>query len=307
MKDAKKRLGSLEMLSRYLRSAALLLVALPSGGRALASEDIPNDLVVDVRLFEARSRTPDFQAMEELGFFINTDGQDVSERQWLATIAGKVTGSFLATLAFETLTVNTSTAELELRKRSRKLTLSLDLSEFAAEGTFNASVDGELMRRDESQRSFKQTIELRVGQTYVWSSRGLEMSASEYLSHFRDYSDRDHRGDLYDKLRDFTTFLIVALSPRPAGGSPESADTVTLNLPDDVNIPDFDSPLGVELVGTIELELDINDTGTPTDVKIVRSSIPEVNSRILGEAEAWRFPDASGKRGRLILELNASP
>ena len=293
------------MLSQTLRSVVLLLVALPTGGRAASSDDPPVDLIVDVRVFEARSRTPDFKAMEELGFFINTDGQSVTERQWLATVAGHAADSFVATLAFETLEVNATTAKLELEKRSRKLRLSLDLSEFASEGVFNATVDGELLRRNQSQRSFQHAIELRLGQTYVWSSRDLEMSASEYLSYFRDYPD-DHRGELYDKLRDFTTFLVVVVSLRRAGGSPES-DTVTLNLPDDVKIPDFESPLGIEIMGTIELELDINDFGTPTDVKIVRSSIPEVNSRILGEAEAWRFPEARGKKGRLVLELKASP
>ena len=293
------------MLSHTLRSVVVLLVALPAGGRRASSDDLPNDLIVDARVFEARSRAPDFKAMEELGFFISTDGHGISERQWLATIARKAADSFLATLAFETLEVNALMAELELKKGSRTLRLSLDLSEFASEGAFNATVDGELLRRNQSQRSFRHAIELRMGQTYAWSSRDLEMSASEYLSYFRDYRD-DHRGELYDELREFTTFLIVVVSLRRAGGSPES-DTVTLNLPDDVKIPDFESPLGVEIVGTIKLELDINDSGTPTDVKIVRSSIPEVNSRILGEAEAWRFPDARGKKGRLVLELKASP
>ncbi|GMR23540.1 MAG: hypothetical protein BMS9Abin37_1981 [Acidobacteriota bacterium] len=295
------------MLSQTLRSAMVLLVALPTASHALAFDDLPADLVVDVRVFEARSRTPDFKAMEELAFFINSAGQGVTERQWLATIARQATDSFLATLAFESLELDTPTAKLELKKRSRTLRLSLDLSEFASEGIFKATVNGELLRRDEPLRSFEQTIELRLGQTSVWSGRDLELSASEYLSHFRDYSDRDHRGELYDKLRDYTTFLIVALSLRPAGGGPASTDPVTLNLPDDVKLPDLESQLGIELIGTIELELDIDESGTPTDVKIVRSSIPEVNSRILGEAEAWRFPDARGKKGRLVLDLRASP
>ncbi len=294
------------MLSHTLRSVVVLLVALSAGGRAASSDDLPNDLIVDVRVFEARSKAPDFKAMEELSFFITTDGAGVTERQWLATIARRAPDSFIATLAFETLEVNAPMAELELEKRSRKLRLSLDLSQFASEGVFNATVDGDLLRREESQRSFRQTIELRVGRTYVWSSPDLEMSASEYLSHFRDYRDSDHRSELYDKLRDFATFLVVVVSLRLAGESLES-DTVTLTLPDDAMIPDFESPLGVELIGTIELELNINDSGTPTDVQIVRSSIPEVNSRILGEAETWRFPEARGKRGRMVLELKALP
>ena len=295
------------MASDTLRSAMLLLVALATASPAPALDDLPGDLVIDIRVFEARSRTPDFKAMEELAFFINTDGQGVSENQWLATVARQAADSFLATLAFESLDVDGATAELELEKRSRKLKLSLDLSEFVSEGIFNATFDGELLRRADSLRSFEQTIELRLGRTYVWSSRDLEMSASEYLSHFRDYSDAEHRGELYDELREFTTFLIVALSLRPAGGEPALADAVTLDLPDDVELPDFQSPLGIELIGTIELELDIDGSGAPTDVKIVRSSIPEVNSRILGEAEAWRFPDARGQKGRLVLELKASP
>jgi len=295
------------MVSQTLRSAMVLLVTLPTAYRAQAFDDLPVDLVADVRVFEARSRAPDFKAMEELAFFITTDGQGVTERQWLATIARHAADSFLATLAFESFEIDTPTAELELEKRSRKLRLSLDLSEFASEGIFKATVDGELLRRGDSLRSFEQTIELRLGRTYVWSSRDLEMSASEYLSHFRDYRDGEHRSELYDKLRDYTTFLIVAISLRAAREAPRSTDAVTLILPDDVTIPDFESPLGIELFGTIELELDIDGSGAPTDVKIVRSSIPEVNSRILGEAEAWRFPDARGKKGRLVLELKASP
>jgi hypothetical protein len=39
----------------------------------------------------------------------------------------------------------------------------------------------------------------------------------------------------------------------------------------------------------------------------VRSSIPEVNSRILGEADSFRFPDAAGKKARLTLSLRAEP
>jgi hypothetical protein len=285
------------------RVAMLLLVALP----AAALDDLPGDLVVDVRIFEARSRTPDFKAMEELAFFISTDGQGVSENQWLATIARQAADSFIATLAFESLELDAATATFELEKRSRKLKLSLDLSEFVSENVFNATFHGELLRRDESLRSFEQTIELRMGRTYVWSSRDLELSASEYLSHFRDYEDAEQRGELYDKLRDYATFLIVALSLRPSQKEPAPPETVTLNLPDNAKLPELQSPLGIGLMGTIELELDIDNSGTPTALKIVRSSIPEVNSRILGEAEAWRFLDARGKQGRLVLDLKASP
>lgn len=290
-----------------MRSVVFSLVALALVGHASAADEIPGDVVADIHVFEARSSAPDFKAMEELAFFINTDGRGVSETQWLATIARQATDSFLATLAAETLTLETPSAELTIQKRSRRLTLSVDLSEFLAEGVFHADVVGTLARRDEAQRTFEQTIELRAGQTYVWSGRGLELSASEYLSHFRDYSDGDHRRELYDKLRNYTTFLIVALSLRRTESAPESGEVVTLSLTDEMAIPEFESPLGIEIVGTIELELVIDASGAPTDAKVVRSSIPEVNSRVLGEAEGWRFPEAGGKTGRLVLELTALP
>jgi hypothetical protein len=286
-----------------LRSITLFTAALVFAGGALAADDIPRDLVVDVRVFEARTTTPDFNAMQELAFFINTDGEGVTEAQWLGTIARQATGSFLATLALETVALDSPTVELELAKRSRRLKLSADLSGFVPEGVFDATVSGELARGDDIQRSFEQTIELRLGQTYVWSGRGLELAASEYLSHFRDYEDRDGREELYSRLRDYTTFLIVAMTLRHGEARAPDA-VVSLEAPE---VADFESPFGVEIVGTIELELDIGAQGTPTHARILRSSIPELNSQILSEAESWSYPDAAGETGRMTLDLRASP
>ena len=269
-------------------------------------EDVPKNLVVDFRLFEARSTSPDFKAMESLAFFIDTDGTGVSDRQWLATIARKVPDSFLATLKTETVKVEGGTALLEVEKRSRSIETRIDLSEFLERGTFNANLTGELKRRNESQRSFEKTIELRAGATFVVSGRGFELSASEYLSHFRDYSDADHRRSVYDRLRNFDVFLVLAVTLRLAD-EPDNEAPVMLSLPSDVELPILESPLDVRLVGTIELELDIDANGAPEDVKIVRSSIPEVNPRLLGEALTWRFPNAAGTTGRLVLELTAEP
>ncbi len=244
--------------------------------------------------------------MESLAFFIDTDGAGVSDRQWLATIARKVPDSFLATLKAETIRVEGSAAHLEVAKRSRSFETRIDLSEYLERGTFNATVTGELKRRNESQRAFEKTIELRAGGTFVVSGRGFELSASEYLSHFRDYSDADHRREVYDELRDFGVFLILAVTLRVTD-EPEKETPVILSLPPDVELPVLESPLDVRLIGTIELELDIDANGAPEDVKIVRSSIPEVNPRLLGEASKWRFPNAAGTTGRLILELTAEP
>lgn len=293
------------MLPLRHRRIAFALAALASRGLAVAADAVPANVVVEARVIEARSTTPDFKAMEELSFFINTDGTGVSEDQWLATIARQAPDSFLATLAFETLPVSASISELRLDNRSRSVRLSLNLSEFVADGVFNATVNGALERGDEIERSFERSIELRVGQTFVWCSRELELSGTEYLSHFREYRDRDHRAELYDKLREFTTFLIVAYTVRVADEPEASAQPQTLELPTSVEIPELESMLGIETVGSIELELVIDPVGAPSSVKIARSSIPELNSQILAEAATWSFPDAAGQKGRLTLELEA--
>lgn len=284
---------------------ALIFVASAAGPWAHAADDIPANLTAEVRLFEARSVTPDFQAMQQLSFFINTDGIGVTEDQWLATVARQVPDAFLATLAFEILPASASTTVLRVGDRSRGIELSLDFSGFTREEAFEATVKGELTQQDEVARSFEHTIELRLGQTYVWSHRSLELSASEYLSHFRDYRDSDHRAALYDELRNFATFLIAAVSLRATSDAERPLEPVELELPDDVDVPNFESPFGVDLIGTVELELVLDGTGAPTDAKIARSTIPELNSQILDEAERWRFPEARGRTGRLTLELEA--
>ena len=282
----------------------LVVNLLATGARA---NEIPAALIVEMRLFEARSMTPDYQAMEELSFFIDTDGVGVSDRQWLSTIARKVPDSFLATLAVETVAVEDNAVSLALTKRSRRVETTIDLDGYVEDAVFKASVRGELRRGDEPQRSFDNEIELEVGKTFVWSSPDLELSASEYLSHFRDYEGSDERRELYDRLRDYATFLIVAATLRLGSGPAEPHRPVTLKLPAGTELPALESALGIEVVGTIEMELDIADDGTPTDVRIIRSSLPEVNPRILGEAPSWRFPEASGKTGRLVLEVRADP
>ncbi|HEY7698411.1 MAG TPA: hypothetical protein VIE88_08335, partial [Vicinamibacteria bacterium] len=181
---------------------------------AAAAGDIPGNLVVDVRLFEARSASADFRMMETLSFFVNTDGSGVSEPQWLATIARQVPEAFLATLSKETVKVDGSVARFVLAKRSRSFELSFDLKDFLERGTFNASAAMRLARGEETVRQFERKVELRVGQTYVFGSRELELSASEYLSHIRDFEGSEDRGKLYEILRPFSFFLVVAVTPR---------------------------------------------------------------------------------------------
>lgn len=292
--------------ARFVALASLAAAVAVPGSRAAEATDPPEDLVLDVRVFEARSVQPDFQTMQELSFFIDSDGSKVSEPQWLATIAREVPGSFLATLAFDSREVQEDTTLFTHEKRIRKLELRVDFSGFGREGAFPADLHGRLLRGDAELRSFSRPIELRLGQTYVLSSSDLELSASDYLSHFRDYEDREHRGRLYDRLRDFTVFLILALTPRLAEAG-DATEPVRLELPRETKLPELESPIPVVLVGTVELEFLVDETGAPTRVRVLRSSVPEVNPRLVGEAPTWRFEEAAGKRGRIELDVRAEP
>jgi hypothetical protein len=268
-----------------------------------AAADIPRNLVVDIRVFEARSTSPDFRAMENLSFFVNTDGSGVSESQWLATIARKVPEAFLATLSYETVYVDGSTARYVFPKRTRSLELSLDLQNFLERGSFTAKSATRLARGDETLRAFDRTVELRVGWTYVFASHELELSASEYLSHFRDFEGTKERERLYEGLRPYSFFLVVAITPRLVEESAAPSEFVMVSL-DPSLIPHLDSPLGIPLAGEIQLELTLDANGAPTDAKVRRSSLPEVNSRILGECMSFRFPEAAGRKARLALSLH---
>ncbi|HEY7820450.1 MAG TPA: hypothetical protein VIG29_19655, partial [Vicinamibacteria bacterium] len=102
----------------------------------------------------------------------------------------------------------------------------------------------------------------------------------------------------------YSFFLVVAVTPRLAEAPPSEPIAVTL---DEKAIPQLPSPLPIPLVGEIVLELTVDDAGDTKEARVVRSSIPEVNSRILGEADSFRFPDAAGKKARLTLSLRAEP
>ena len=284
------------------RAAGLIALALARAPTVAAPADIPGNLVVDVRLFEARSASPDFQVTEKLSFFVDTDGTGVSESQWLATIARRVPEAFLATLSSETVEVEGSTARFSLPKRSRSFELSIDLRDFLERGTFAAKATTRLARGEETVRQFERNIELRVGQTYVFGSRELELTASEYVSHFRDFEGTEDRGKLYDGLRPYSFSLIVAVTPRMMDEKTPATEPVTVAV-DPSRIPKLESPLGIPMMGEIVLELSVGAGGAPSDVKVVRSSLPEVNARILGETMSYRFPEAAGKKARLPLSL----
>jgi hypothetical protein len=283
------------------------LIGLMGAARQADSADtrFPPHLVLDVRLYEARSMRPDFQAMDDLAFFIDTDGTGVTEPQWLATILRKTPDSVLATLAYESIPVDDGKAVFVLSKRTRSFDLTVELKDFSDKSPFGAKAAIAFVRGEETLRTFDREIELRLGQTYVWGSRKQEISASDYLSHFRDFEDTSERGALYESLRSYTFFLVLAVTARVADEA--QVQTVVVVPNDTVSIGKLQSPLGVAIEGTVELELTLDAEGAPVDARVVRSSLPELNPRVLGEAPEWRFPEAAGKKARLTLELHAAP
>jgi hypothetical protein len=67
-----------------------------------------------------------------------------------------------------------------------------------------------------------------------------------------------------------------------------------LQKPADQPMPKIDNPLGVPLIGRVVVGFEIDRSGVPLNPQIVWSSVPEVNPRILGEVDSWRFPPLVG-------------
>lgn len=288
------------------RLAALGLAGSLAVASAAAAQP-PANLVLDVRVFEARSASPSFSLLENLSFFVDTDGTGVSEMQWLGTIAGQVPDSFIGALASETLEVTDGRAGFDYELRSRGLELQVDLSGFLAKGTFEAPLTGAFTRGDTALQEIDRDLELRLGQTYVFSGRNLELAPSEYLSHFREYDDTDARARLYEYLRSYAFFIVVAVTPRLADDIEGPPEPVEVSLPSSAQLPEIESPAGVALVGTVVLDFDVDGDGVPGPPIVRRSTVPELTPRVLVELPDWRFPEAAGKRARLTLKLRARP
>jgi hypothetical protein len=262
---------------------------------ALEPFSLPDNIVVDLRIFEARSGNPNYSAFEDLGFFINTDGRRVTENQWLATVAGKVPGSFVAALAAKTARVEAGFARFEWTNRSRSFHVDIDMSGYSSSDRFDSELAVAWMRQDETILRFTKLVTLQVGRTAALSARELEIKLADYLSTFRGYRDREHRGLLFEKLQTKAIHLILVATPRllaedeRAQLSPEN-----LSPPAGSSLPELDNPLGVPLNGTIVVGFEIASSGAPVNPQIVWSTIPEANSRILGEVADWHFPSPEG-------------
>lgn len=261
----------------------------------------PENLVIDFRLFETRSDNPDRDEMGDLSFRIDTDGRGITANQWLATIAKKIPGSFLAALASETVSVDRAMARVSWIHRRRSFDVEIRMGSYHTTDGIPAEVWTSLSRAGEPLRKFKRKVHLQLGQTTIWSGTDLEMHPTDYLSHFREYADSEHRGLLYEKLRLRTTFVLIAATPRLL--SPDELpqlSPVKLEPPPGVSLPEMDNPLQVPVQGTVVLGFELGSSGEAINPQIVWSTLPEANPRLLGEVARWRFPPTptrEGKRG----------
>ena len=273
-----------------------------------SGQTVTNDLVVDIRVFETRDANPDRALMRDLGFAIATDGRAVTANQWLATLSKKVPGSFIAALASETVRVDEGTARVSWSLRSRSLGIVLDLESPDADGKIKARVETTFSKSGQPVRQLQDGIELRLGQTTAWSREDLEVNMRDYLSHFREYSDGEHRGLMYEKLRSRSVHLVLTATPRLLQQDERSQlSPIELEPPPGTELPVIDNQLGVPLQGTIIVGFELGPSNVPINPQIVWSTIPEANPRILGEVGSWKFDDiaatATRTWGRVKISL----
>ncbi len=264
---------------------------------------IPENLVLDFRVFESRTQYPDYDAMGALNFFINTDGRTVTATQWPGTIAKKVPETFLAALIYDTVAVVDGVSRFEWSKGSRSIKSEIRIEKFHPAGTFKAQLESQFVRGSRTMKELSRELELQIKRTAVWSTTELEMAATDYISHFREYKDRDNRGQLYEMLRPYTFFLILAVTPRVLTAE-EAVPPRALSLPADAELPLLENPTGFPLQGTIVLGFGVDESGAPVNPQVLRSTLPEANIQVLEQSALWRFPaSVDPGRGEIEIEL----
>ncbi|MFQ5947207.1 MAG: energy transducer TonB, partial [Anaerolineae bacterium] len=227
---------------------------------------------------------PDYPTMEALSFFIKTDGRAVTAQQWPGTLAKKVQESFVAALIYDTAPVEQGASHFQWTNGSRSIKTEIRIDDYHPAGTFKARLDSQFTRGSRTTLELSRELELQMGRTSVWSSNDLEISATDYLSHFREYKDREARGLLYEQLRPYTIFLVMAVTPRVLLTHEEAGPRRTLSMPPGAEVPLLVKPSGVPLQGTILLGFSIDETGAPVNPQVLRSTLPEANLRIVEEA-----------------------
>lgn len=271
---------------------------------AQPSFPVPENLVIDLRLFESRAISPNYEAMRELNFFIMTDGRDVTATQWPSTLAKQAPDTFVAALMADTVPVDQGVARFEWTKGSRSIHTEIRIDQYHPAGSFPAQLETRFLRGDDAIAEHQGELQLQMHRTTAWSGDALEIAATDYLSHFREFPDRESRGLLYELLRPNTFFLIFAATPRLLTEEERSMGAPkTIELPPGVSPPQLENPTGIHLQGTVVLGFVLDETGRPVNPQILRSTFPEANMRTVEEAQQWQFPPPDGGPQNVEVEL----
>ncbi len=266
--------------------AGLLLL-----GAALPADAAPT---ADVRIFEVRRANSDFSPMENLSFRIRTDGRGVRLEHWLATLARRVPGAYLAQLATLRFGPDETKRSLDRGRRS----ISVELLRSAGP---DVTVAVRLLQDGAVVQEMRREVEAMAGGTAIASGREFELTLSRYLSWFREPGTGAQREALYERLRNRNVFLVVGISLPES--DPDSGPPVRLEPPDDPALMELESPLIGSGEGTVRLRVRLDEAGAPESVDVEETTLPEVVPRIVGLVRGWRFPESARRAGRLELRV----
>ena len=289
--------------------AAAILFGVPAGAAATTDGQSGSaPLAVEVRVFEIRRLNSDFSPIEDLAFLVDSDGAAVQVSEWLATLARRVPDAYFAQLLTFGPTPAESEAEWRITRRDprRAIRLRMDFSRpephlpesGAPEPRFR--LDFDLLRMGTAAQRIRVEGPVEADMTRMASGRDFELPLSRYLSWFRDPSDLEARGELYEKIRDRNIYLALGITFRKA--EPSSLP-VRLRPPPDPQLAELRSPLLGNAEGILRLRVHLDETGVVNHTEVLETTLPEVTPRVLGVVFGWRFPQAAGRQGRLFFPV----
>ncbi len=289
--------------------AAAMPFGLPAGGAANTDERSDSaPLVAEVRVFEIRRLNSDFSPIEDLSFLVDSDGTAVQVSEWLATLARRVPDAYFAQL----LTFGPTPAESEMQwqitrrdaRRAIRLRMGFSRPEPAAPGSGalkpRFQLDFDLLRMGTAAQRIRVEGPVETDMTRMTSGRDFELPLSRYLSWFRDPSDLEARGELYEKIRDRNIYLAFGITFRKAE---PSALPVRLRPHPDPQLAELRSPLLGNAEGILRLRVHLDEKGVVDHTEVLETTLPEVTPRVLGIVFGWQFPQAAGREGRLFFPV----
>ncbi|MDE2659493.1 MAG: hypothetical protein OXI45_04720 [Acidobacteriota bacterium] len=288
--------------------AAAMMFGVPAGAVHPDDRSDSGPLVVEVRVFEIRRLNSDFSPVEDLSFLVDTDGTSVQVSEWLATLARRVPDAYFAQLLTLGPTAAESEAQWQITRRDARRAIRLRMG-FArpeppapesGESKRRFRLDFDLLRMGTTAQRIRVEGPVETDMTRMVSGRDFELPLSRYLSWFRDPSDLEARGELYEKIRDRNIYLALGITFRRAE-APELP--VRLRPPPDPQLAELRSPLLGKAEGILRLRVHLDEVGVVNHTEVLETTLPEVTPRVLGIVFGWQFPQAAGRQGRLFFPV----